>query len=239
MTALMGLAARLRLARLYLCTDARERTGDLAEFLAAVFAGGVDLVQIRQPGLAPEVELAALKVARAAAEPYGGIVAVHESAELAGRFGADLLHLGSGAESAGQARRHLHTFALVGRSASTPAEADAARDDRDVDYFCVGPVYATPTEPDAFPVGLDLVSQAAQMAPPHELGAKPWFAVGGINADTLGPVLAAGARRVVVVRALTEADDPRAAAEALSRRVAEAWRADPAMQRYTFAAARG
>lgn len=237
MTALLGLAARLRLSRLYLCTDARERQGDLADFLGAAFAGGVDIVQIRQKNMAPEAELAALEVARRAAEPYSGIVCVNDSPELAGRFEADMLHLGHTDGSSAAARRSLHQWALIGRSTHTPEQADAAIEDSAADYFCVGPVYRTPTKPDYSPAGLDLVRYAARVAPPTDIAAKPWFAIGGIDLTTLDDVIAAGARRVVVVRAITEAADPEAAAEALSQRLRAAWRADPGMERYRFAAA--
>lgn len=235
----MGLDTRLRLARLYLCTDARERQGDLPEFLAAAFAGGVDVVQVRQKDMDAEAELAALEVARAAAAPYQGIVCVNDSAKLAGRFGADMLHLGQTDGSAKRARKRLHRWALVGRSTHAPRQTDEAVADEAVDYFCVGPVYATPTKPDSSPAGLDLVRYAAEVAPVADVAAKPWFAIGGIDAGNLDDVLAAGARRVVVVRAITQADDPQAAASALSRRLAQAWRADPRMERYSFAAGGG
>ena len=78
---------------------------------------------------------------------------------------------------------------------------------------------------------------AAEVAPPHDLDAKPWFAIGGIDLGNLDDVLAAGARRVCVVRAITLADDPEAAARELSAPAAAAWRADPAMEQYALAAA--
>lgn len=234
MTVLTSLAHRLRMARLYLCTDAREHQGDLAEFVAAAFAGGVDVVQIRQPGLGRAAELAALEVAREAARPYQGIVSVNASARLAGEFSADMLHLGRDDGSARRARRPLHEWALVGRSASTVTELDAALAEAEVDYVSVGAVYATPTVPDAVPVGLDLVRRAARVAPVGDLASKPWFAVGGISLDTLDAVLEAGARRVVVVRAITEAADPHAAAAALSARLRTAWSDDPALASYAL-----
>ena len=236
MTALMGLHARLRLATLYLCTDTRQRQGDLAEFLAAVFAGGVDIVQIREKKLSRKAELEALEIARAAAEPHQGIVCVNDSAELAEDFGADLLHLGQTDGSARRARRKLHRWALIGRSTHATKELDKAVADADVDYFCAGPVYATPTKPDYTPVGLDLVRYAARVAPPGDVASKPWFAIGGIDATNLDEVLAAGARRICVVRALTEAADPEAAARVLGDRLRLAWRRDPAMERYSLAA---
>jgi thiamine-phosphate pyrophosphorylase len=99
-------------------------------------------------------------------------------------------------------------------------------------------VHPTATKPDYAPVGLDLVRYAARVAPPAQPAAKPWFAIGGVNAGNLDEVIAAGARRVCVVRPITGADDPRAAARELSDRLREAWRQDPAMERYTLAAYR-
>jgi thiamine-phosphate pyrophosphorylase len=237
MTVLMGLQARLRLARLYLCTDARTDRGDLAEFCEAVFAGGVDILQIRQKDMDAGQELEALQVARRAAERHQAIVCVNDSPQLAGRFSADMLHLGQTDGPSRRARRHLHRWALIGRSTPEPEQTDEAIADDQADYFCVGPVYATSTKPDYAPVGLDLVRYAAEVAPPAEIAAKPWFAIGGIDLDNLDEVLTAGARRVCVVRALTLADDPEAAARELSSRLRRAWRADPAMEQYSLAAA--
>ena len=237
MTALMGLQARLRLARLYLCTDARSERGDLAEFCEAAFAGGVDILQIRQKDMDPAQEFAALEVARRAAERHRALVCVNDSPTLAGRFAADVLHLGQTDGSSRAARRQLHRWALIGRSTHEPEQADHAIEDADADYFCVGPVYATPTKPDYRPAGLDLVRYAAEVAPAGDIEAKPWFAIGGIEAANLDEVLAAGARRVCVVRAITQADDPEVAARELSDRLREAWRSDPAMTPYALAAA--
>ncbi len=237
MTVLMGLQARLRLARLYLCTDARTERGDLAEFCEAAFAGGVDILQIRQKDMEADEELEALQVARRAAERHQALVCVNDSPSLAERFSADVLHLGQTDGSSRRARRQLHRWAMIGRSTHAPAQTDRALADDDADYFCVGPVYATSTKPDYEPVGLDLVRYAARVAPPHDLAAKPWFAIGGIDEGNLDDVLAAGARRVCVVRVITLADDPEAAARSLSTRLREAWRADPAMEAYTLGAA--
>jgi thiamine-phosphate pyrophosphorylase len=235
-TALLGLDTRLRLSRLYLCTDARAKQGDLADFLAAAFAGGVDIVQIRQKGMDPEAELEALEMARAAAAPHQCLVCVNDSAELADRFGADVLHLGQTDGRSKAARQRLHPWALLGRSTHAPEQTDQAVEDPGVSYFCVGPVYATATKPDYRPVGLDLVRYAARVAPPSAVTAKPWFAIGGITTDTLDDVIAAGARRVCVVRPITQASDPQAAAQALSDRLHQAWQADPAMKGYSLAA---
>jgi thiamine-phosphate pyrophosphorylase len=236
-TALMGLLARLRLARLYLCTDAREREGDLEAFLTAAFAGGVDIVQIRQKDMNSKRELAALEVAREAAAPYQGIVCVNDSAELGGRFQADMLHLGQSDGAAADARRRLHRWALIGRSTHSRRQADQAIDNPDVDYFCVGPVFATPTKPDYEPVGLDLVRYAARKAPVATIQSKPWFAIGGISSGNVDEVIDAGARRVAVVRAITQASDPEQAARELRTKLQAAWRADPDLESYSFQAA--
>lgn len=238
MTALLGLQTRLRLSRLYLCTDARTERGDLADFLEEVFAGGVDLVQIRQKQLDPELELEALEVARTVAARHQGLVCVNDSPELARRFSADALHLGQTDGASPEARRHLHEWALLGRSTHSRQQADGAVADDLLSYFVVGPVYATPTKPDYEPVGLGLVRYAAEIAPPADVAAKPWFAIGGINLDNLDDVLAAGARRICVVRPLTQAADPQAAAQRLSDRLREAWQADAAMQQYSLSAYR-
>jgi thiamine-phosphate pyrophosphorylase len=232
----MGLDARLRLARLYLCTDAREKHGDLADFLAAAFMGGVDIVQIRQKDMKPEAELEALEIARNAAMKHQGIVCVNDSAKLAGQFHADMLHLGQTDGGAGPARKHLHRWAILGRSTHSPGQFDQAARDPDVDYSCVGPVYATSTKPDYEPVGLELVRYAARRAPVADIKSKPWFAIGGISFDNIDAVIEAGARRVCVVRAITEASEPQAAADRISSRLRAAWKADPAMERYVFQA---
>lgn len=236
-TALMGLDARLRLARLYLCTDARERQGDLEDFLTAAFAGGVDIVQIRQRGMKPKAELAALDVARHAAAPYQAIVCVNDSAELAGRFSADMLHLGSSQAEASVARRPLHRWALIGRSTHSTEQVDRVIADHDVDYFFVGPTFAGPPMPDEEPVGLSLVRYAARRAPVATMESKPWFASGGIDASNLDDVIEAGARRICVMRAIASASDPQQAARELRDKLQAKWRNDPALERFSFQAA--
>jgi len=235
----MGLDARMRLARLYLCTDARTATGDLEDFLEEAYAGGVDIVQIRQKNMEPAAELEALDVARRVALRHRGLVCVNDSPELAGRFSSDVLHLGQTDGPSDAARAQLHRWAQLGRSTHSTSQADAAIADPDTDYFCVGPVYATATKPDYEPVGLDLVRHATKVAPPADLASKPWFAIGGVTVENLDAVLGAGARRICVVRPITSASDPRAAAAVLSARLRAAWGEDPAMEAYVLAAAGG
>lgn len=218
----MGIRQRLNLARLYLCTDLRRERGDLYDFAKAVFAGGLDLLQIRDKQAAPEAIAEAVTEIRRLAPPRA-LVVVNDSPQVAGECRADVLHVGQDDMPPVEARTHLHPYATIGLSTHTADEAAAALADPDVDYFAVGPVYATPTKPEAQAVGLEMVRNAATIAPPH--AAKPWFAIGGIDLDTIDEVLDAGARRVCVVRALTDADDPEAAARALRERLDEAWTA--------------
>jgi thiamine-phosphate pyrophosphorylase len=112
------------------------------------------------------------------------------------------------------ARRILGPGPLIGRSSHSPAQADAAAAEPGVDYFCAGPLWATPTKPGRPGTGLSLLAHVTQAGP-----ARPWFAIGGIGLDRLDDVLAAGATRVVVVRAITEADDPAAATRAFAKRL--------------------
>lgn len=202
-------AVRLADARLYLCTDSRRDRGDLAGFLDAALRGGVDIVQLREKGLEAREELALLEVFADAARRHGALWAVNDRADLAATAGADVLHLGQDDLPVPAARRIVGAAPLIGRSTHDPAQVDGAVAEAGVDYFCVGPTWPTPTKPGRPAPGPDLLRYAAATGTD-----RPWFAIGGIDLDRLGDVLAAGARRVVVVRAITEADDPEAAARA-------------------------
>jgi len=211
------LRARLAGARLYLCTDGRRATGDLAPFLDAVLAGGVDIVQLREKGLEAGEELALLEVFAAACARHGALLAVNDRADVALAAGADVLHLGQDDLPVPVARRILGPGPLIGRSSHSPGQSAAAADEEGVDYFCAGPVWATPTKAGRPGTGTGLLEHVAALG-----AARPWFAIGGISAGRLDAVLAAGATRVVVVRAITEAADPGAAAAALSERLRNA-----------------
>ncbi|CAM4152482.1 Thiamine-phosphate synthase [Mycobacterium basiliense] len=211
--------SRLATARLYLCTDARRERADLAEFADAALAGGVDIIQLRDKGSAGEQrfgplealdELAACEILADAARRHGALFAVNDRADIARAAGADVLHLGQRDLPSGLAREIVGPSTVVGRSTHHPDQVAAAAAG-DADYFCVGPCWPTPTKPGRTAAGLQLVSFAAGLRTP-----KPWFAIGGIDVPRLPEVLAAGARRIVVVRAITAADDPKAAAEQLS-----------------------
>jgi thiamine-phosphate pyrophosphorylase len=205
--------ARLADARLYLCTDSRARRGDLAEFLDAALAGGVDIVQLREKGLEARAELAALEILADATARHGALYAVNDRADLAYASRAEVLHLGQDDLPVADARWLIGSAPLIGRSTHDRAQVDEADAEEGVDYFCVGPTWPTPTKPGRPAPGLDLLRYAASRA------RRPWFAIGGIDLPRLDEVLATGATRVVVVRAITEADDPGAAAAALAKRL--------------------
>ena len=201
---------RLLDARLYLCTDARERTGDLAEFADAALRGGVDVIQLRQKGMEARAEIAALEVLAEAAQRHGALLAVNDRADVAAAVRPDVLHLGQDDLPVPVARDLLGPDVLLGRSCHDEVQAADGATEDGIDYFCTGPCWPTPTKPGRSAPGLGLVRSAALTA------VRPWFAIGGIDLARLPDVLAAGATRVVVVRAITEAEDPEAAARTLS-----------------------
>ncbi len=201
-------------ARLYLCTDARERQADLPRFLDAVLTGGVDIVQLRQKGLEAAPELRYLEVFRAACSRHGKLLAVNDRADVAYAAGADVLHLGQDDLPAGVARTLIGPEPIIGLSSHAEAETAAVAANPAADYFCAGPVWPTPTKPGRPAPGLGLLAFAAGLGT-----ARPWFAIGGIDESNLDQVLAAGATRIVVVRAITAADDPAAAAARLAARL--------------------
>ncbi|MDX2645126.1 thiamine phosphate synthase [Streptomyces sp. PA03-1a] len=212
-----GIRAQLADARLYLCTDARKRHGGLAEFAAfadAVLASGVDVVQLRDKSLEAREELEYLAVLSEECGRHGRLLAVNDRADVAHAAGADVLHLGQGDLPVPAARAILGDEVVIGRSCHSEAEAAAAAVEPGADYFCTGPVWPTPTKPGRPAPGLGLVRYAAGLGTD-----RPWFAIGGIDLSNVEQVLDAGARRIVVVRAVTEAADPGAAAAELAKRV--------------------
>jgi thiamine-phosphate pyrophosphorylase len=192
--------------RLYLCTADRP---DLESFLAACIRGGVDIVQLRDKhldarGLLERGRLA-LRVCRGLGVPF----VLNDRPDLALELGADGVHVGQDDAPPALCRRILGPDAIIGHSTHAPSELDAANLDEAADYLSAGPVVATPTKPGREGTGLEYLTYAAANA------TKPWFVTGGATPDTVPDMVAAGARRFVVVRWLTEASDPEPAARAL------------------------
>ena len=194
------LTAQLAAARLYLIADARtlERVG------GAAVAGGVSIVQLRERGR--ELTDTTASALRERFRDAGALFIVNDDAVLAAEIDADGVHLGQDDMAVEEAREIVGPERLLGLSTHSAAQIDAAEG---VDYIGVGPVWATPTKPGYAPVGLELVRYAAERA------REPFFAIGGINPANAAEVFAAGAQRIAVVRAIGQADDPRAAAAAL------------------------
>lgn len=204
---------------LYLCTPDRP---DLAEFVAACIRGGVDLVQLREKNLDARPLLDRARLVGDVCREHGVPFVLNDRPDLALEAGADGVHVGQDDAPPSLCRRILGPDAIVGLSTHAPAELDAAAAEP-VDYVSVGPVVPTPTKPGRPGTGLDYVRYAAAHA------AHPFFVTGGATPDTVADIVAAGARRVVVVRWLTEAAAPEAAARALRAELrAGGGRANPA-----------
>jgi thiamine-phosphate pyrophosphorylase len=201
---------RLAAARLYLCCDRLAGTADLEAFLDAVLRGGVDAVQLRDKDADEAALRSAAAVFRRCAQRHGALFVLNDDPQLAADVGADGVHVGQDDVAPDAARRVVGPDALVGRSTHAVTEIDRALEE-DCDYFAVGPVHATPTKAGRQPIGLEPLRHAARVA-----GARPWFVTGGMSAATAPAVLATGAARLVVVRALTEAPDPQASARRLA-----------------------
>ncbi len=191
--------------RLYLATPDRP---DLARFLAACILGGVDVVQLRDKHLDARPLLARARMAAAVCRDHGVPFVLNDRPDLALEAGADGVHVGQDDAPPALARRILGPRAVVGLSTHAPAELDEAAG-APVDYLSVGPVVPTPTKPGRPGTGVGYLHLARQRA------AHPWFVTGGVTPEAVPGLAAAGARRFVVVRWLTEAADPRAAARAL------------------------
>jgi thiamine-phosphate pyrophosphorylase len=206
---------RLRTARLYFVCDARPGGKDAEALLRAALSGGVDIVQLREKELdRGEIERAA-STFRRICDIYSALFIVNDDPELARACDADGVHVGQDDVSAERARELLGPDAIVGLSTHSEEQIAAAAE-RPVDHISVGPIWETPTKAGRPAVGLELVSHAAERA------AHPFFGIGGIDPSNAEQVVRAGARRLCAVRAIRDAADPSAAAEALRRAFATA-----------------
>jgi thiamine-phosphate pyrophosphorylase len=206
----------VRGARLYLVCEARPGGRDAQELLRPALQGGVDVVQLRDKRADEHEIVRAGRTFRRLCDAYDALFIVNDHPELAIACAADGVHIGQDDADPGEVRRMLGRDALIGLSTHSPAQVDAAAG---VDYISVGPVHATPTKPEYAEVGTALVRYAAEHA------AVPFFAIGGIDPDNLPEVIAAGAERIAVVRAIRDAGDPAHAARELRESIEAAARA--------------
>jgi thiamine-phosphate pyrophosphorylase len=203
---------RLARARLYLVTDARRAQGDLEAFLDVVLGAGVDIVQLREKYAEAGDLLRWSQAFRAASDRHGALFVLNDRPDVALAAGADGVHVGQNDLPPRLARRIVGADLIIGVSTHSAEEYDTAPPD--ADYLCAGPVHATPTKPGRMATGLGLVHHAASRQ--HDGSERrPWFVIGGIEPTTLPDVVAAGAARVVVVRAITAEPDPASAVRTL------------------------
>lgn len=201
----MGPVFVLATRRLYLCVPARE---DMSTFLRAVLRGGVDVVQLRDKELPQADQLRWCELMRPICTDYGVPFIVNDSPELAADAGADGVHVGQEDVSVARCRELLGPDAIVGLSTHSTDEFDRALEE-DASYFSAGPIEPTPTKVGraGTGVGYAVASQARSR--------RPVFVTGGVNAENVASLVAAGLRHFVVVRALTESQSPEESARAL------------------------
>lgn len=194
--------------RLYLCTADRP---DLGEFLVACMRGGVDLVQLRDKDLTARQLVARGGEAAAVCADFDVPFILNDRPDLALACGADGVHVGQDDTPPSVARQILGPDGVIGLSTHAPEEWNLAGREP-VDYLSAGPVNATPTKPGRAGTGVGYLSYAATTPPGPVL---PWFVTGGVTPETIPEMVANGARRFVVVRYLTESDEPQSAARRL------------------------
>ena len=211
---------RLRTARLYFVCEAMPGGRDPEALLAAALGGGVDIVQLREKKLGrDEIERSA-QTFRRLCDTYSALFIVNDDPYLARACDADGVHVGQDDVAAAEAREILGPEAIVGLSTHSEEQL-AASAAQPIDYVSVGPVWETPTKAGRPGVGLGLVEHAAAKAP------HPFFAIGGIDTANAAEVVAAGARRLGIVRAIRDAEDPTVVAEALRGALAAVGEAAP------------
>jgi thiamine-phosphate pyrophosphorylase len=196
---------RLSGRRLYLCTPDRA---DLATFVEACIVGGVDVVQLRDKTLDDATVVRRAGMVAGVCALFGVPFILNDRPDLAVDAGADGVHVGQDDTSPAEARRTVGPDAIVGLSTHAPDELERSRAEP-VDYVSAGPVVSTPTKPGRPGTGTGYVNAAVQRA------RHPVFVTGGVSPESVPMLARVGATRFVVVRYLTESDDPRQAAARL------------------------
>lgn len=205
-------------ARLYTFVDTAYLHGrDPAEVARQLCDGGSDLVQLRAKGLNVEETRRLAEAVQPVCERAGVWFVLNDHPKLALQLGAACCHLGqedffdAGFRTASQVTGCPPQMKL-GISTHAPEQAQRALRAAP-DYLAIGPVFPTGTKPGRAAVTLDYVRWAATNV------TIPWFAIGGINMDTLDSVLTAGARRICVVSAILNASDIAASCREFCKRI--------------------
>ena len=199
---------RLHWARLYFVCDARPGGQEPDGLLNAAMSGGVGMIELRDRNIPPNVIDRSGQTFRRVANTYSALFIVNDDPHLALELSADGVHVGQDDTDPAEARGIVGPDAIVGLSTHSREQIEAAASEP-VDYISVGPIWETPTKEGRPATGLELIGTAADIA------TIPWFAIGGIDTENVSEVTAAGAERICVVRAIRDANDPRAAAQAL------------------------
>jgi thiamine-phosphate pyrophosphorylase len=209
---------RLRWARLYLVCEALPNGRDPEALLNVAMAGGAGMVELRDREQPRNVIERSGRTFRRLADTYGALFIVNDDPYLANELRADGVHVGQDDMPPAEARKIVGSNGIVGLSTHSREQIEAASREP-VDYISVGPIWQTPTKEGRPATGLELIQAAAEIAD------RPWFAIGGIDTSNVAEVVEAGAERICVVRAIRDADDPRAVAASLFAAV------DPAARR--------
>ena len=212
-----GLGSR----RLYLCTPDRP---DLEQFVERCIAGGVDVVQLREKTLEARSLIARALAVRGVCSGSGVPFILNDRPDLALECGADGVHVGQDDAPPSLCRRILGEDRIVGLSTHSTGELAPALSEP-VNYLSAGPVVETPTKPGRKGTGIDYVratADAIRRAARSTGDQLPWFVTGGVTPDAISDLWLAGARRFVVVRYLTESDDPEKRARKLRQAIERA-----------------
>ncbi len=195
--------ARARVADVdfYVITGLQTAIEPLEAFLARAIGAGVGMVQLREKHVADATLLEAARCCAQVCRALGGLFIVNDRPDIALAAGAHGVHLGQDDVPVDAVRELVGPDLIVGLSTHSQEQIDAAQS-LPVDYIGVGPVHETPTKIGRAAVGLRLIGYAAAHS------AVPFFAIGGVDEHTIGAMRAAGARRVSVLRAVTQAENP-------------------------------
>lgn len=190
-------------ARLYGIVDlGYVAANDVESMTAALCEGGVDILQLRAKKLSRlEIEKLA-RTMQPVARDHGVPLVINDYADIAAAVGSEGVHVGQDDDAVAKARAVVGSQCFVGKSTHSFAQAIAAQAEG-ADYIGFGPLYATGTKPDYVPIGLTDIAEV------HRRVTVPIFCIGGVNTERLPEILAAGARRVVVVSAFLCAADVR------------------------------
>ncbi len=177
------------------------RPDELEGKVAALLEGGVRIIQLRAKKQSRDEVRDLARRMQPLCREAGALFVLNDYPDLAAELGADAVHVGQDAGPLAELRRIVGPQMIIGRSTHSPQQALAAREEG-ADYIGFGPLFPTGTKPGRAAIGLQDVA-----AVQRELGDFPMFCIGGINGDTLPAVLAAGARRVVIVSWLLQQAD--------------------------------